>query len=84
MIDRHEDAHLDAVIAAEENRDFRVPYPAVMKMEHDFLMEAGLLDPGEPTRWSDYAYRQEMTAEFTPEERWLIRAQLGLRETTDG
>ena len=42
------------------------------------LRELGLLDAGQPTRWSHLQERERLEAEFTPTERALIRDALGL------
>ena len=40
------------------------------------LIENGLLDEGQPTMAAHLRYVDKMTAEFTPEERWLIRHEI--------
>lgn len=42
------------------------------------MLDAGLLDPGQPTEWATIQHQQAAEAEFTPEERRLIRHTLGL------
>lgn len=69
---------LDDIIAAVEHNDFRSNDPEVLRLEHEFLVENGLLEPGEPTRWSHYCYRKAMDAEFTSRDRAVIRDKLGM------
>jgi hypothetical protein len=61
---RTEDARLDAAI------------------EDWTLREAGVIEPDQPTAYSDYMYRKKWNeqafGEFTPEERAVIRANIGL------
>jgi hypothetical protein len=45
-------------------------------MSADPLGDLGLRDPDQPTPQSHAAYRERMQAEFTPEERAVIRATL--------
>lgn len=47
------------------------------KQEH-IMREWGLLDPDQPTEYAHYRHIRAMRAEFTPIERQLIRAALGL------
>jgi len=72
------DALDDALIAAAEHHDFRSNHPEVMRLEHEHLIKAGLLDPDEPTRWSHLQHQRRMQAEFTPIERQMIRTILGM------
>lgn len=49
-----------------------------MFLEHERLVDAGLLDPDQPTPWGHLVHLRRMEAEFRPQERRLIRAVLGL------
>lgn len=82
---RHEEARLDAYIAATEHgetdsRLYDVPLPSVWALQHTRLEESGLLDPEQPTRWSTYDYNRRMSAEFSPEERHQIRYLLAIQQ----
>jgi len=61
------------------------PMQSATRRRHQIMVENGLLDPDQPTEWSHQQYTQQMQAEFTPQERQIIRFELGLRgENSDG
>ena len=49
----------------------------------DRVGDAGLRDPDQPTREATERYQARMRAEFTPQERYRIRLQLGLISPED-
>lgn len=51
----------------------------LMKEQSDRLADQGLLDPDQPTWAAHLADRAEAEADFTPQDRALIRFQLGIR-----
>lgn len=72
---------LDDYIAAVEHGDFRGlrhDDPDIMRLEENALVEAGLLDPDQPTRWSHHQGQRRLYGDFSPEERAYIRLQLGM------
>jgi hypothetical protein len=77
--DESKDARTDRFIAACEGRlTCNTTDVAVMKIEHDHLIDWGLLDPDEPTPYSHYLWNQDLIKNFTPLERQIISAQLSV------
>lgn len=54
--------------------------PEAMRLEHEALVEAGVLDPDQPTPYTHYLYQQALGAEFTPLERMQLRVLHDLAE----
>lgn len=75
-----DDARLDAHIAVVEHGRVtgNTTDPNVMWSEHHHLVDAGLLDPDEPTPWTQYQYQRRLFGEFTPQERARIRIEIGM------
>lgn len=73
------DAFLDAGIAECEWPIGDWPTdPSLMEQRHRGAVEAGLLDPDEPTPYTHWLYQQEITKEFTSMERAQVRITLGM------
>lgn len=69
----------DAWVAAKQGRvTGETRDPEIMRLEHNTLVEAGLLDQGQPTPWSHYRYLTALHADFTASERAFIRTALGM------
>ena len=76
---RRDDAQLDAIVSAHEGRiTGDITDPHLMLAEHSALVDAGVLDPDQPTPWSHHAHMEALRAEFTSTERATIRAVLGM------
>lgn len=84
-VQRKRDAEFDELIVSTENPAYflhRGEWPvtlAAQEVYHRWLDEQGLLEPGEPTPYSHATYEREMTAPFSPDERRMIRADLGMK-----
>lgn len=81
------DADFDAFVAMNEHEPELLAYdgsdPYVLLLQHNLLVDAGLLDPDEPTHYNHYEYQRIRRSEFTPLERAALR-ELILLPVEDG
>jgi hypothetical protein len=71
--DRGWEARYDAYVQTVENGPrpgrMNTTDPEIMRVEHEWLDERGLLEPGEPTPWTHHLH-QQINADVAAMEPW--------------